>query len=160
MRIRVEPIKIKGGMLFDTRKLSRAIDNALDGAALGAKVDFDTTTRTWNNRPTFLIRRTAPGERKVYTTDLIYHFVSGGTRPHKIRAKNGPSLGFYATGFRPKSRRRWLGSNKGRRADKDFIRPVEVNHPGTEAREYPEAVVEKWNDKMPQVLQRAIDAEV
>jgi hypothetical protein len=147
-------------LLFDTAKLARAVENAGRGAAAGMQVDFDVTTRTWKHRPKFIVRRPRPGEWEIYTIDKIYGIVSSGSPPHKIAAKSGGRLAFNKTGFRPKSRPRYIGSNKGRQADKDFRRPAAVNHPGHTAREFPEAIVKKWEKQLPSIFQRAIDSEV
>jgi hypothetical protein len=144
--------------LRDPIRFERAIENALDGAALDVKADFGATTSTWNDRPRFYIRK-QKGERFIGTDGLIYKFVSGGTKPHLIAARNAPRLAFYATGFRPKSRVRYIGANKGHRANKDFRRPLVVHHPGTQAREYPQVLKEKWDKELPKILQRSIDAE-
>jgi hypothetical protein len=145
--------------LRDPVRFERAIENTLDGAALDIKVDFAVTTSTWTNQPRFYIRKTK-GERFIGTDGLIYKFVSGGTKPHLITAHTPKGLAFYATGFRPKSRVRFIGSNKGQQANKDFRRPMVVHHPGTQAREYPEVIKEKWDQELPKIFQRAIDSEV
>jgi hypothetical protein len=35
-----------------------------------------------------------------------------------------------------------------------------VQHPGTDAREFSEVIAEKWEEQLPMLLQRAIDAEL
>jgi hypothetical protein len=144
--------------LRDPIRFERAIENTLDGAAKDIQVDFNVTTSTWNNKPRFYIRR-SKGERFIGTDGVVYKFISGGTRPHIIKAHTLKGLAFYATGFRPKSRVRYIGANKGQRANKDFRRPMVVHHPGTEAREYPQVIAEKWNKLLPGIFQRAIKAE-
>lgn len=158
MNIRAEVIVPKD-LLFNPAKLARAIENTLDGVALNIKADFGVTTRTWKTRPAFYIRRARVGERTIYTDNEIYHYISGGTKPHPIRGRRG-RLGFYSKGFRAKSRVRFIGSNKGAQASQDFRTPKEVTHPGIKAREYPEAIGEKWDKKVGPIFQRAIDAEV
>lgn len=146
MNIRFEVIVPK--KLWNTKKLQQVIDNALDGGALLAKTKFDVTSQTWRERPKFLISKKT-GERTIYTTDLIYKFVSGGTR---VR---------YATmtqGFRPKTRVRKLVSYKGRGG----VAFISRKHPrpGITAREYPDEVIKEINKVFPSIVQRAIDAEV
>lgn len=160
VKLSVEAI-VPRDLVVDVKKMDRAVNNALDGAALSAKVDFDVTTRTWRHRPGFLIKTPKYGIRDIYTLDKIYSYVSGGTRRHVIRAKKkGGRLAFFRSGFRPKSRHRYIGSNKGRRANKDFTMPEAVMHPGTKARELDEAVKDKWQKQLSKTLQRSIDAEV
>lgn len=133
---------------LDPKKLLRAVENALTGTAKSIKVDFDTTTRTWRERPTFTINQ-APFQRIIGTEDDIYRYVSRGT---SIR---------YATmmpGFAPKTRNRYLGSNMG----KGGVAFVSKKHPkpGIKAREFEQAVQEKWQKEFPRQVQRAIDAEL
>lgn len=144
--------------LRDPRRFQRAIENALDGVAADVEKDFKTTVATWREKPRFYIRVRA-GERIIATDGVVYRWVSGGTRPHLIRAKTRAGLAFYATGFRPKTRVHQIVSYKGQAANRDFTRPQVVHHPGTEAREYPQVLKEKYAKLFPKTLQRAIDAE-
>jgi len=137
----------------------KAIETALDGVAMNTKIDFQVTTQTWKNRPVFFIRK-RPGEIFVGTTGLVYKFVSGGTRPHLITAHTPRGLAFYATGFSPKTRKRVIASYPGSQANRDLRRPMVVHHPGTEAREYPEVIAEKYDKLLPAILQRAIDSQI
>ncbi len=140
------------------QKLARAVTNALDGAAKGALVDFKVTTQTWNHQPDFAIQSPSDDRRIVGTDDEIYGYVTHGTRPHIIVA-HGKALAFPGGGFRPKSRVRTIGSNKGSKGGAVIFRP-KVNHPGTKAREFDEAIAEKWQKELPKTMQRAIDAEL
>lgn len=141
----------------NAEKGRRAIETALDAIAEDARIDFNVTTQTWNNRPVFLIRK-RPGVRDVYTLSSVYLFVSRGTRPHPIRAIRKQALAFFRSGFRAKTRRGWIGSNQGARADKDFTLVKSVNHPGSEGRDFEETIARKWERLAPPVVQRALDA--
>lgn len=142
----------------DPRKLARAVTNALDGAAKGALVDFKTTTATWDHQPAFDIQSPSADQRVVGTDDDIYGYVTGGTKPHVIVA-HGKGLAFPGGGFRPKSRPRYIGSNKGSKGGAIIVRP-KVHHPGTTAREFEQTIAEKWQKELPITMQRAIDAEL
>lgn len=145
-------------LVADPQKLARAVANALDGAAKGALEDFKVTTATWQHKVDFTIDSPGADRRVVGTDDDIYGYVSGGTRPHIIVA-HGKALAFPGGGFRPKSRPRYIGSNKGSKGGAVIFRPV-VHHPGTTAREFDEAIAEKWQKELPVTMQRAIDSEV
>lgn len=145
-------------LVADPQKLARAVANALDGAAKGALVDFKVTTQTWQHQPDFAIDEPSADRRIVGTDDDIYGYVSGGTKPHVIVA-HGKALAFPGGGFRPKTQPRVIGSGAGSRGGAIILRP-KVNHPGTKAREFDEAIAEKWRDQLPEVMQRAIDAEL
>ena len=139
-------------------KLARAVANALDGAAKGALEDFKVTTQTWQHQPDFAIDEPSADRRVVGTDDEIYGYVSGGTKPHVIVA-HGNALVFPGGGFRPKTRPRYIGSNKGSKGGAVIFRP-KVQHPGTAPREFDEAIAEKWQKELPVTMQRAIDSEV
>lgn len=149
---------IPRSLVADPQKLARAVTNALDGAAAGALVDFKTTTATWSHRVAFQIDKGRPDRRVVGTDDEIYGYVTGGTRPHVIVA-HGKALAFPGGGFRPKTRVRTIGSNKGSKGKGVVFRKM-VHHPGTDAREFEDAIAEKWQTELPVTMQRAIDSEV
>jgi hypothetical protein len=149
---------IPKSLIADPKGLARAVENGLDGAAAGALVDFKVTTATWQHQPAFDVSSPNEGSRVVGTDDEIYGYVSSGTKPHIIVA-HGKGLAFNSGGFRPKSRVRVIGSNAGSKGGSPIVRPV-VHHPGTDAREFDEAIAEKWTKQLPIVMQRSIDAEV
>lgn len=155
--MKLKPIKLRGDML-DVKKLRRVIDNALDGAAKATKVDFDTTTQTWKNRPTFTID--ADGhERTVATDSEIYGYVDEGTEPHVIVAKSPTRPLTFGVGGRPKTAPRVIGSRPGARGA-TIVRAQTVNHPGTAPRAFTDTIKSKWDDKLADTIQRSIDAEV
>lgn len=148
-------------LAFDPKALSRAINNTLDMAAEGIQADFGVTTQTWKNRPAFRIYRHGRDlTRYIYTEDEIYSYVNDGTRPHPITARNAPALAFFATGFRSKTVPRAIRSRKGAAANANFVRPITVQHPGNEARDFDKTIADKWAKEFPRQLQRAIDAEI
>ncbi len=153
MRIKVI---IPRGLLVDPKRLVRGLENGLTAAAKATKVDFDVTTQTWRKRPTFTIEE-QPGERIIATDNEIYGYVNDGTRPHVIRAKNAPSLVFGVPSS-PKTAVRVVGSTAGSRGN-TIVRVKQVNHPGTDAREFDQVIADKWETKLPQIVQRAIDSE-
>jgi hypothetical protein len=154
--INITPIIPKGFLAIN---LANAIENQLDMTAKAIQVDFETTTRTWDERPPFKIDKIKFG-RRIYTTDEIYGYIAHGTRRHPITARNANYLAFFANGFAPKTRVGWIGSNQGSKANKDFRRPKEVIHPGIKARDYERVIKEKWDDEAPRQMQRAIRNEL
>src|SRR5688500_1739551 len=102
------------GKIFPRQAIERSIENGLSAAARGAKVDFNVTTRTWTHRPEFSIEK-SPGRRKVYTDDLIYKFVSKGTKAHDIAPKTPKGLYFVGPGFKPKTSPGVIGSKAGKK---------------------------------------------
>ena len=147
-RIRLQAIRVKRSFL-DPRRQERAIENFLDAAAENIRIDLGTTVQTWRERPTFEIKKTGPDSREIGTDNLIYKFVSGGT---KVR---------YATmtpDFIAKTRPGWIGSGAGRggRAFVNKKKPM----PGIKARHFPKAIIKKWKPRLPGLMQRMIATEL
>lgn len=134
--------------LLDADKILRATENALDNAAKDVKVDFLVTTETFDHQVDFKIDK-EDGQREVYTTDAPYYYINFGTRVRRA---------LMSEDFRPKTRNRYIGSNKGR-GGVVFI-SKKLNLPGIKAREFDKAIQEKWQKEFPKIMQRAIDAEV
>jgi len=156
--LKIVPI-IPAKLLADPARLKRVIENVLDARAADIKVDFKVTTFTWKNKPDFTIS-TKPGERLIYTTNLIYKFITRGTRRHPIAARNVKCLRFFRTGFKPKSRVRYIGANKGAAASKNLTLVRIVQHPGTVARDFDKAIAEKWQKQLPKIMQQELNKEV
>lgn len=141
-------VKVPKDFLADVDKIVRAVENALNGAALSAKADFGVVTQTWKTKPTFTIEK-EPGYRAIMTDDPIFKFVDEGTA---IRyAHFGPD-------FRPKTHPRAIGSGGG--AGKMLFLSLTDPMPGIEAREFSDTIEEKWDTELPEILQRAIDSVV
>lgn len=143
--------------LVNTAKLRRAIENALTGEAKAVKVDFGVTTQTWKHRPEFTIE-SEEGRRVVATDDEVFGWIDEGTDPHIIVAHNAPVLTF-GVGGSPKTAPRVIGSRAGTKGG-GIVRAKQVHHPGTAPRLFTDTIRDKWNDRLSDVLQRAIDAEV
>lgn len=146
-------------MLINIPKLRRAIGNALEGAAKGAKVDFDVTTRTWNTRPKFTISKPSEFERIVATDNNIYAMLNEGTKPHDIKPKRPGGVLAFRTPFRSKTIPNEIRSRKGKSGTTEAFAKV-VRHPGTKARNWTRVIGKKWERQLPTIMQRAIDSEV
>jgi hypothetical protein len=155
--IRCEAI-IPKKLVVDRKRLEKAVENALDLVAENVRVDFEVTTYTWKTKPTFVIA-TKRGERRVYTGNLIYKFVSGGTKPHVIKPKKSKYLVFFGNGFRPKTRVNYIGSNKGHAANRNKQFRKYVIHPGVESRNFEKVIAKKWRKQFPIIMQRSINQE-
>lgn len=146
-------------LVGDIDKLKSAVNNALSAAARGAKVDFNVTARTWEHKPEFKITNPAKYMKIVSTDDAIYGYVNFGTKPHIIVPRNGKVLTWIGANYRPKTRPRVIGSNKGGN-DNTVVYTKMVQHPGTEARHFDETIAEKWQKELPVIMQRALDSWV
>lgn len=136
--------------------LTAAVEKALDNMADLVQADFHTTTASWDHQPQFTITR-ATAKRIISTGDRIYTMLNVGTRPHTIVAR-GRALVFQVP-YRAKTAPRVIGSGGGGKGNQQvFTR--EVSHPGTEAREWDQAIAEKVQLSIGTVMQAAISAAV
>ena len=147
-RFRLEGIRVSNAFL-DPARQERAIENALNAAAENIRIDFGVTVQTWKERPRFTIQITQRGERVISTDDLIFKFVSGGTR---VR---------YATMSKDwisKTQPNVIGSGPGR-GRKMFVSRAHPR-PGIKARNFPHIIVQKWTPRLPAIFARMIRAEL
>lgn len=143
----LKPIKPRNLGMLDSKAARRVIENVITQTSLAIQADFNVTTQTWRKRPVFVIKRT-PNGAQIYTTNLIYKFVSGGTR---VR---------YATmtpGFVAKTRVAQIMSRQGRGG----LMYISKRHPrpGIKARKFPETIGDKWQKQLPSQFERAIATE-
>jgi hypothetical protein len=136
--IKFIPILPKVARLIDQRRLQNELRDALDHTANIVRDDFQKTTKTWSDKPTFRKdgpRLTGTGmEVTVSTNQEVYTYVTRGTRPHLIRPRRSRRLRFQ-TGYRAKTRPRIISSRAGGASGPvAFARAVQ--HPGTQARDF------------------------
>lgn len=158
----VVPILPVTKILPDVKKMKKALGNALTGTAKAIKVDYDVTTQTWTNRAEFTIESPNWYERLITTQSEIYGYVTGGTRPHPIRARNAPALSFQWGGpgsYSAKTTPRVVASKAGGSSGPTVYRQ-EVQHPGTQAREFEVTISDKWQKRWPTIVYRAIASEL
>jgi hypothetical protein len=139
--------------------MARAITNTMNATARAIQTDFNVTTQTWDDKPTFAIASPTPYTRKIGTDDAIYSMLNEGTPEHDIAPRPGGTL-VFRTPFRPKSRVRYIGSNAGSKGGNVVFTRRPIHHPGTEARDFDKVIAEKWNRQFAGIMQRAVDAEV
>jgi hypothetical protein len=138
--------------------MQKVIENALTGTAKAIKVDFGVTTRTWSKRPDFKIESPNWYTRLIYTDNKIYGYVSDGTRPHVIRAKNASRLAFPAN-YAAKTAVGVIGSTAGGSSGPTRF-AQEVHHPGFPGRKFPQVIGKKWKREWPRNLKRALASEM
>lgn len=142
--------------------------NALRQAGRDIMKDFEKTTATWKNKPTFEIQISLSGglQVEVYTEDEIYRYVDKGTEPHDIwpgfyTGKSDKKVLAFSSTFSPKTIPGVIGSGPGSRGKVDTFRPY-VEHPGTKARNFSEEIQKKWQTifktRMEQALRQARQA--
>ncbi len=124
--------------------------NAMRKAGKVIKSDFEKTTKTWKHKPVFeiVISLTGPGPLLlVGTDDEIYGYVSRGTEEHPIFAgiftgKSSKKSLAFPSKFSPKTKPGFIGSSPGSSGGSTVFVPY-VNHPGSAARKFEEAIKKK-----------------
>lgn len=157
MAFTLRPIRPKGRAV-DADRIMAAVKAAMRETAEGARNDFERTTATWENKPSFELIETTTGI-VVGTDDQIYQYVDEGTRPHIIAPKAGKALRFMG-GHRAKSTPRVIGSGSGGASGPVIIRRGAVQHPGTKARDFTEVISKKAENELPVVMAAHIGAAV
>lgn len=137
------------------RDIERAVERGLDELALEGKTLFEQTTRTWETDVDFTVGDDGDLGKEIFTDNEIYGYVSNGTRPHTITARNGPALAFQI-GHTAKTVPGALAARSGGRGG-PLARPVTVQHPGIEAREFDEAVAERLERRAEQVVSAVLE---
>jgi len=132
---------------------------------------FNVVVMNWDHRPTFKARKFIKVNKiwvDVFPAGdkedvMIYGFVTKGTRKHPISAKNAPALAFMWGGkgsYKPKTKPRGKIGGPGIVVGGALHRPVEVTHPGSEARDFEGVIAEdekRWFSRtMENAWRRAI----
>lgn len=119
--------------------------------------DFERTTRTWSKKVTFFVTKKKTGNAIEWfagTDDKVYAFVTLGTVPHAIRAKNAPYLKFQRN-YKAKTTPNVLGSKQGGKSGA-WVQTIEVQHPGTEARNFHIIIRDRFKSKAVQEANKAL----
>lgn len=133
------------------RKMPDLKREVLLSVAEDAKSDFEKTVETWDNKPEFEIEE-RPRSFVVATDSEIYKFVDAGTRAHTIPAD--PFLAFRGS-YQAKTTPRVIMSRSGGASGDYVYTTKDVQHPGTEAREFTKTIMGKWEKE---VVRRMRDA--
>jgi len=140
----------------------KEINKALDAQVKPALVkSHNLVVANWRNKPKFNTRKTIKPD-KIFMTVFptgenkkIWIFVDKGTKPHVIKAKNVPTLKFR-TGYQPKTLARPARTVPGGgKSTGPFISKVQVNHPGSEARNFTKQIAEDIKPDFKRVIENA-----
>lgn len=132
------------------------ISNTLTAQAKAIKVDFGVTTQTWKHRPEVTINAPTPYERQITVEGDVYAMLNEGTKAHDIRPKQRRLLRF-PTPFKSKTLPDQIMSRAGSQG-KVIVWSKGVHHPGTKARNWDRVIATKWQERIGEIFQRAIDA--
>lgn len=121
--------------------------------------DLESTVRTWDHKPAFDVTITNQGgdySITAGTDNLIYLWVSGGTKPHTIAARRSPYLIFQG-GYRAKTRVGIIGSQAGGRdPNGEWFRKKQVKHPGFKGRGFIPNIAKRRQKTLEQEQRQAI----
>lgn len=141
--------------------LADALDNEVKPKLLQR---FQHVVANWQHKPIFKARKFIRIDRiwvDVFPTGenaKIWLFVTGGTKPHPIRAKRAPRLAFMWGGhgsYKPKTRPVGKFGGPGIVVGGTLHRPIEVQHPGTEAREFEKAIRDDFRKDFSRIMNNA-----
>jgi hypothetical protein len=141
----------------------RAIARELREAAREVKEAFEQTTEGWKERPTFELVPRGDMAIVVGTDEQRYQWLDEGTEPYTIPPPIVPTtkkaLTIRSPGT-PATQPRQLSSSGGKRGGVVAIRRrvnKPIRHPGIKPREWSDMLEEEYDEKLPRLLQRAID---
>lgn len=143
--------------LPSTAEYLKAMEQGVLKSSQLVERDLRSTTRTWQNRPVFYIVIGKQGNDYTITAgtdNLIYKFVTGGTKAHVIKPKRSKYLSFQS-GYRAKTRPQIIGSQDGG-AFGDSVFAQSVQHPGTKARKFIETIQKRRQKTIEQEVSQAI----
>lgn len=148
MVARLKPITQKSNL--SARNMESQLNAAIAKTLTQAVTEFKKTTRTWRNTTVvFYVTRVANFKGAAGTDNDIYMYVARGTRPHLIRPVRAKSLVFGQGVYRAVTTPGVLGSRttgRGLVGAGGVAKPIfarKVNHPGTKARGFEEAVAKR-----------------
>lgn len=135
------------------KALRTALDDALSQGSADASAKLTRPTGSWRHKAA--MQTDVRGDTATAgTDDEIYGYVSEGTRPHTIVAKNAKVLAFGPSA--PKTQVGSLGSSSGSRGAVSVFRK-RVRHPGTKARKFDETAGKELEREWPATVQKKLD---
>jgi hypothetical protein len=165
------PFMIKPIRASKLNKLAifESLYDGLEDIGKGMVKDFEKTTKTWKGaKPKFeFTSEVEPPGAALFVGPAgdnegtqKYEWLNDGTRKNypipKFPKKGGKRLAFMTTGFSPKTRVRTIGSTAGSKAGPPMAFPVQVIHPGIEARKFDETIGEIWNKPFKKAMELAL----
>jgi len=126
---------------------------------------FREVVADWDTKIQFGAKKVFKGDELVVfvfpkgKNKLIWRYVSFGTKPHKIEAKNAPMLVFPWGGpgsYQPRTRPVGKFGEPGTVRNAKIVAFRSVQHPGTEARLFEQAIARRYRPKFDRIMAKAI----
>jgi len=160
--MRIGAKRIGKGKVRDWGKRAKTeLKNAQKDASLDLLKEYEKVVADWEHQPrfvakvkAFLIHVTAEGPHAK-----IWYYVSKGTRPHKIRAKNAKALSFVWGGpgsYQPRTKPIGKFGGPGTVTGGERVAFKEVNHPGNKARRFGLVITAKFVPKYAKRIAKGI----
>lgn len=130
---KVVPILPPPGTL-SAAKYKRAVKQAIGIAETAGLQEARAVSRKWQHKPAWSIDRKGEYESNIVTDDEIFGYQDKGTKPHPIAARKKRAL-YWAGAAHPVKR---------------------VNHPGTKAMHYSEAIAERMQTQYKRIMDEQI----
>lgn len=148
---------------FNDAEIKRQLRNAVFRVGRAVKRDFESTVATWDDKPKFSlltsVRKGSDIGFFVGTDDQVYKWVNDGTAEHIIPVG---SAGFLAMpeSYTAKTSPGVIGSSGGGESGDTSIVPVDVIHPGIQARAFDKVIAAKWEKRWKRAIEEAIHSGV
>lgn len=147
----VSPLKVT--------RFTGAVQGALNQAMIETKLRFENTTRTWETPVEFTARKINAETAVVGTDNQIYVYVNDGTEPHEIRPRSPGGTLAFQTGYQAKTQPN-VAFSQGGGAFGDYVHAKAVQHPGTEARDFDEAIADQAVEYLQRFMQFAMQSAI
>lgn len=143
------------------KEIAKEIESELRATGQELKTSHDKVVREWTHRPSFKAQySTHAAIQSVKITPQGIHknlwiWVDRGTKPHVIRAVNAPFLKFQS-GY---SARTAVGAKSAQGTGQRFgswVQKTEVNHPGTEARDFSKTFMDELSPSFEDRINAAV----
>lgn len=132
---------------------------SVQDTANGVYKDFRKTVVTWDTKVDFSksVKQTANDiTMSVLTDNRIYKIVSDGADAHTYSVRRPGGFMRFKQNYKAKTRVGVIGSRTGGKYG--AMRGAKtVNHPGVEARKFPETIAAKWQPIMQNLAQKAMN---
>lgn len=152
-------IKVKLPKKFDidADKLEAALDLAMNEILNAAQDLFDQSTATFDDKPSWTIRRYTKWHRRILTQDENYVRLNEGTSAHLISPRPGGVLKI-PTWSSPKTRLGQLQSMAGGQSNEFVFTKLPVINPGFKGRKFDKLVAKKIKPIFRREIKKAIKA--
>lgn len=152
--IKASPIGNDRQAFATEQAIRNEMRQVLQQAANKRAASYRKTWATWKHKPELQVDIAADSV-EISVNDDVWNWLNAGTEAHEIRPRNARVLAFNGK-FSPKTQPGVIGSGAGSSGgNKIFSRGVQ--HPGTKARNWTQAIEDKHDLDIQELVDAAID---